>query len=286
MIIQFMISVVALIMTSCNTTFPTQTNFKNPSKVCELPAELMEISGITDVDGKTVACVQDELGDVFIYDLENCTVIEQITFEGPGDFEGLTRVGNDMYALRSDGAMFKIVFNENGKPDVQQIDTKIPALDNEGLCYDEKHNRLLLAPRRKYTDKAFEKSFRAIYAFDLATEKMMDKPALQISVSEVLELVERKKDIELFRKGGTGEVKFKFNIASIAAHPEKELYYLLISSEQFLLTVDGQGKPLDVLPLDNQMFPKPEGITFLDAKSLVVSSEGGDTNPVLALFSL
>ncbi|MCB9341973.1 MAG: hypothetical protein H6577_27915 [Lewinellaceae bacterium] len=161
-----------------------------------------------------------------------------------------------------------------------------PALDNEGLCYDEKHNRLLLAPRRKYTDKAFEKSFRAIYAFDLATEKMMDKPALQISVSEVLELVERKKDIELFRKGGTGEVKFKFNIASIAAHPEKELYYLLISSEQFLLTVDGQGKPLDVLPLDNQMFPKPEGITFLDAKSLVVSSEGGDTNPVLALFSL
>lgn len=286
MLIQFIISIAALLMTSCSTTFPKQTNFKNPSKICELPAELFEISGLTDVDGKTVACVQDELGDVFIYDLENCIVIEQITFEGPGDFEGLTRVGDDMYALRSDGAMFKIVFDGKRKPDVKQIDTKIPAMDNEGLCYDEKHNRLLLAPKRKYTDKAFEKSFRAIYAFDLASEKMMDKPALQISVSEVLALIGQKKDIELFKKEGSGEVKFKFDIASIAAHPEKELYYILVSSEQFVLTVDGQGKPVDAFPLDNHMFPKPEGITFLDGNSLVVSSEGEGSNPVLALFTL
>jgi hypothetical protein len=93
MLIQFVISIASLLMTSCGATFPNQTNFKQPSKVCELPAELIEISGLTDVDGKTVACVQDELGDVFIYDLENCTIIEQITFEGPGDFEGLTKGG-------------------------------------------------------------------------------------------------------------------------------------------------------------------------------------------------
>jgi hypothetical protein len=191
-----------------------------------------------------------------------------------------------MYALRSDGVMFKMVFNQNGKPDVKQIDTKIPALDNEGLCYDEKHNRLLLAPKRKYTDKAFEKSFRAIYAFDLATETMSEKPALQITVPAVLALVQQNKDIELFRKESTGEVKFKFNIASIAAHPEKELYYLLVSSEQFVLTVDGQGNPIDVLPLDHKMFPKPEGITFLDGNTLVISTEGKGVTPVLALFEL
>jgi hypothetical protein len=126
MLIQFVMSIASLLITSCSTTNPIQTNFKQLSKVCELSAELVEISGLTDVDGKTVACFQDELGDVFIYDLENCTVIEQISFEGPGDFEGLTRMGNDMFALRSDGVMFKIVFNQNGK----QIDTKIPALDN------------------------------------------------------------------------------------------------------------------------------------------------------------
>lgn len=90
----------------------------------------------------------------------------------------------------------------------------------------------------------------------------MVKSALQISVSAVLALVQQNKDIELFRKEGSGEVNFKFNIASITAHPEKELYYLLVSSEQFVLTVDGLGIPLDVLPLDHTMSPNRKALLF------------------------
>ncbi|MCB9341972.1 MAG: hypothetical protein H6577_27910 [Lewinellaceae bacterium] len=65
-----------------------QHNFSDSNKFQKSKQSLRTTCGtngdfrITDVDSKTVACVQDELGDVFIYDLENCTVIEQITFEG------------------------------------------------------------------------------------------------------------------------------------------------------------------------------------------------------------
>lgn len=286
MLICLILCVAVLQLSSCSGGLDGQGNYEPPAKVCELPLELIEISGLANIDGKTLACVQDELGDVFFYDIENCKIINRITFEGPGDYEGMAKAGNDLFALRSDGLLFRIQGHDDGEPVVTKIHTSIPAGDNEGICFDERNNRLILTPKQKYADKDFGKNFRAVYAYDLARDEMIEEPVLQISVEEVLNFLQQESDIELPSKKKSGKAKFKFHISSITIHPLSGLYYLLISSERLVLAVDEKGKPMKAIPLNEKVLPKPEGIAFLDADVMAISSEGQGGTPVIALFNL
>lgn len=282
------ISIIAMLaFTGClDDTKPTQANFAKPEKVCELPAELLEVSGLTDVKGRTVACVHDESGTIYFYDLESCAIQRKVEFAGVGDFEGLTRVGDNFYALRSDGMLFEILMGSGDKPKVREIATKVPAGDNEGLAYDEKMNRLLIAPKAKYEDNAFGKSTRAVYAYDLKTGKMMDKPVLEIKMESAQAFLAKKEGVELPTKKKSGEVNFRFDISSITVHPQKDLYYILINSAHLVLVTDRQGNTVDALPLDEKQFPQPEGITFLDNGQLVISTEGVKGKSVMGLFNM
>ena len=54
------------------TTVPqitTHYDLKHPSKRFTLPAELTEVSALTDIDANTVACLQDEEGAIYLVDL-------------------------------------------------------------------------------------------------------------------------------------------------------------------------------------------------------------------------
>ncbi len=277
---------VVLQLSSCHPVEPAAEHYALPAKVCKLPPELMEISGLATLDAHRVACVQDELGDIFFYGLENCELSNRISFGQPGDFEGLAIAGNAFYILRSDGMMFRARALTNGETEVEVIDTGIPAGDNEGLCFDEKNNRLLLTPKQKFTDKEFGKNYRAVYAYGLAGEGLIEEPVIRISVEEVLNFLQQETEIELPAKKKSGKVKFSFHIASIAVHPQEELYYLLISSERIVLVVDGNGKPLEAMLLNKKVLPKPEGITFLSDGVIAVSSEGDGGTPGIALFNL
>lgn len=282
------ISIIAMLaFTGClDDTNPTQANFAKPEKVCELPAELLEVSGLTDSKGQTVACVHDEAGTIYFYDLESCTVQRKVEFAGAGDFEGLTRVGDNFYALRSDGMLFEIMMGSVDKPAVREIPTKVPAGDNEGLAYDEKMNRLLIAPKAKYEDNAFGKSTRAVYAYDLKTGKMMDKPVLEVNLEAAQGFLAKKEGVELPRRKKSNEVNFRFDISSITVHPQKDLYYILINSAHLVLVTDRQGNTVNALTLDEKQFPQPEGITFLDNGQLVISTEGVKGKSAMGLFKL
>jgi uncharacterized protein YjiK len=264
---------------------PEQLNFVKPEKVCELPAELMEVSGLTDVDNQTIACVQDEQGIIYFYDLEKCAVKRKVEFAGPGDFEGLTRVGDHYFSLRSDGLLFEVKMGGD-KPIVREIETKIPAGDNEGLAFDAKHNRLLIAPKAKYTDKEFGKTYRAIYAYDLGTGKMLDKPVLEVNMADAEKFLLNKQGVELPKKKKSGEVNFQFDISSITLHPDTDQYYILVTSAKLVVVTDDKGRVIDALPLDSKQFPQPEGITFLDNGQLVITTEGVKGMPVLGVFKL
>lgn len=282
------ISIIAMLaFTGClDETQPTQANFAKPEKVCELPAELLEVSGLTDMKGQTVACVHDESGTIYIYDLQTCAVKQRIEFAGVGDFEGLTRVGDNFYALRSDGMLFEIIMDNGGKPKVREIATKVPAGDNEGLAYDEKMNRLLIAPKAKYEDNAFGKSTRAVYAYDLKTGKMMDKPVLEVKMESATDFLAKKEGVELPHNKKSNKVNFRFDISSITVHPQKDLYYILINSAHLVLVTDRQGNTVDALPLDEKLFPQPEGITFLDNGQMVISTEGVKGKSVMGVFNM
>ncbi|UJH92622.1 hypothetical protein LZ575_09190 [Antarcticibacterium sp. 1MA-6-2] len=115
-----------------------------------LPKILDEVSGIALLDKDRVAAVQDEDGIIFIYNLKDSKIEKQIEFGDEGDYEGIALAGSTAYVLRSDGNIFEVLnFNEENRQ-TREIETEIKGEYNfEGLCFDKKNNRLLIAAKEK-----------------------------------------------------------------------------------------------------------------------------------------
>ena len=105
----------------------------------ELPKELLEISGLSYIDGNRFACVQDEQGKIFIYNIASSSVEKKISFGGMGDYEGLAVVGETIWVLRADGKLFEVNNMNAADPMVKEYGTQLTTKqDPEGLCYDKK----------------------------------------------------------------------------------------------------------------------------------------------------
>jgi uncharacterized membrane protein YkoI len=126
----------------------------------ELPSELREVSGIAYLQDDKLACVQDEEGAIFIYDLKKKTVERKIDFAGRGDYEGIAVVGSIAFVLRSDGALYEVPDFLKGKPTATLHPSVLAATQNtEGLAYDEENNRLLMLAKATTKASATTKAF-------------------------------------------------------------------------------------------------------------------------------
>lgn len=256
-------------------------DLENPTKTTILPPVLHEVSGLTNIDNKTIACVQDEEGVVFVYDLQKEEIINQLEFDKDGDYEGIARVGNSIYVLRSDGKLFEIENFKNKDFKVKEYDTDIPVKDSEGLGYDASNNRLLIAGKsepkgKKYDDK------KAIFAFDLGSKSRIKKPVYKLNEDDINQFV---KENNLEFSGEDKEVKLKINPSGIAVHPKTRKLYILSSKDNLMYIFNQKGQIESVTYLKRSIFEQPEGITFLDNGDMLISNEGGRLLPTLLLFS-
>ena len=64
-------------------------DLENPKEKIKLHYDLQEISGLSIVENGVLACVQDELGRVYFYDLNEKEIIKNIKFAKSGDYEGI-----------------------------------------------------------------------------------------------------------------------------------------------------------------------------------------------------
>ncbi len=248
-----------------------------------LPKVLHEISGLTDLGPTTIACVQDEKGIIFIYDFSKGEITERIKFAEDGDYEGITRINDVMYVLRSDGVLFKVEKAWNEVTSVQLIDTDIPAKDNEALCYDEKNNRLLIGSKVK-SGKGSNKNERKIYAFNLETEKIEDQPAFIVSKDDVTDFADKnnvKLPTKIDSKTGSSKVDLKLGISGISIQPKTNDLYVLCANDFLLLSYNENGLLKSVDLLDKELHPQAEGITFYKNGDLFISNEGVNNEPTL-----
>lgn len=256
-----------------------------PSQTLILPGKLKEISGLTDIDATTVACIQDENGILFIYDIERNNIKEQFNFHIDGDYEGITLVDKSMYVLRSDGTLFEIENYDSKDYKLHTYITGIPANDNEGLCYDPDHNRLLLACKSKIGKGAEYKDMRVIYGFDLKSKKLSAEPVYNFDLLE-MKAFAKDKNVALpvkNKKKGT-DLVMKFLPSAIAIHPVSDKLYLLSAVDHLLFIFDKNGRPVHIEQLDHEMFNKAEGITFLPNGDMVITNEAEDKEPTLHRF--
>ncbi len=252
-----------------------------PDTRLSLPKELVEISGLTDVSNTEVACVQDELGVIFILELETGRILRQIPFGDPGDYEGLTRVGELFYVLRSDGVLFEISEATSPQPKIFSIELGLRTADNEGLCADPFLPRLLVSSKSRPGKAEAERRMQALFEFDLTHRRLSEQPAVRLDLDDVYDGHPKAREK---KRGRFRVIPSRFLPSSVAVHPRTGLIFMLSAVAGNLAVFDRTGKLLGQHPLERSLFPQPEGLTFLPNGELVISNEGGAGSATLLRF--
>lgn len=225
----------------------------------DLPEVLEEVSGIAYMGNNRMACVQDEDGIIFIYDLDSSSIEKQIEFQGAGDFEAITIVGRTAYVLRSDGTIFEVRNFEGEDKKTTEHKTPITSKYNfEGLGHDPKNNRLLLAIKEKSGDE-----YKPIYAFNLETKQLDKEPVYKIYFNDpIFEILNKKVSRKTLRP------------SEITVEPSTGKIYILEGVDPKLLILDPSGNPDKLYPFNLKQFPQAEGLTFGNSGEMYISNEG------------
>lgn len=242
--------------------FPYTVN--KPSEIRFLPAGLEEVSGLALMPETTheLACLQDEAGIVYIYNWLENKITRRINFQVYDDFEGIEIVGQDGFALTSNGDFYRIPgLNQQATKTKIKIDKD---QDLEGLGYDADNNRLLILPKSEV-----EKGKLLIYQYDLGLKSFDKKPVLQVSAKAVKKYFAGK---NIPYKGD--KKQFPFRPSGIAVHPFTKNIYIIAAVGKTLCVLSPTGKILRIEQFSEAIYPQPEGITFFPNGDLVIASEG------------
>jgi uncharacterized protein YjiK len=231
-------------------------------KKWDMPVELTEISGLSYLDEQRFACVQDELGTIFIYNIATSKVEKEIPFGDVGDYEGLAVVNENVWVLRADGKLFEVNNINASKPTSKEHSTHLTIKhDSEGFCFDKKNNRLLIAIKG---DEFDTDDYKGIYAFDLTSKKMNQQPVFKIDLLN-----------DAFENNGQGKKKKRsLNPSGISIHPDNGDMYITDGRNSKLLITDVTGSIKKLYQLNTQEFAQPEGIAFNTAGELFIANEG------------
>ena len=224
----------------------------------ELPAELLEVSGIAWIDNERFACIQDEKGSIFIYNRVSNKIEKEIPFAGAGDYEGLTINQNLAYVVRSDGRLYEVDLNV-GQASTKEYSTLLTVKQNvEGLCYDKNNNRLLLAIKGNEPSNV---DYKGIYAFDISKKSFISDPVFKLNLNDqIINGVQNKK-------------KKSIMPSSIGIHPLTKEIFITDGTKSNLLILDPSGNSKRLIRLGSQ-FAQPEGITFSPEGEIYISNEG------------
>jgi hypothetical protein len=138
-----------LLFFSCKKQNPVSTpfDFDHPSSITKLPQKLHEISGITFYKKNELACVQDEKGVIYFYDIKKDKLrkSKDISFSNDKDYEGIANVEDTLFVLCSNGDISEIDASNDSSYSLTYNTFLSKHNNTEGLCYDKQSNRLLIA---------------------------------------------------------------------------------------------------------------------------------------------
>ena len=261
-------------------------DFKNPDKSIDLENELLEISGLSILNEETIAAIQDEDGVIFLLNKKG-KITRECDFHKKGDYEGVEVVGNMVYAVKSNGKVYVIENLGESNQELQIFETYLNKLANiEGLGYDKKNNRLLLAAKGKMAeDPTFS---RAVYGFDLNENKLAEKPLFTIDLEQVHDYLDSDEPVKhlekISEKLDPAKGGFTFGTSGIAVHPITGNYYLISSIGKMLMVVSPEGEIIHIEKFKKKIHPQPEGICFESDGTMWIANEGNKSKPSILKF--
>ena len=227
----------------------------------ELPVELKNISAIDYASSGKMACLQNEVGSIFIFNLSTGKIEKEIPFGPPGDYEGLVLIKQHAYVACADGRILEVRNYKSDSPVVEEYGTHLTVNENvNGLCYDKKNKRLLVSI--KGTEEG-NQLYKSIYSFSLTDKRMPVKPAIKIDLKD-----------SIFEKFQPKNVQTVFQPSDLDINPANGLLYLIDGTRVQLLRIKLMENIRDLTELDKEKIIQPEGITFTPSGELFIASKG------------
>ena len=235
----------------------------NLVKTWELPELLNEVSGIAWINDSILACIQDEEGVIYNYNLKTEEIVFDVQFSEAGDYEGVALNDTDAYILRSDGRIYEVLNFMSDSISVSHFDTPFNEDNNlESLTYNPKTKNLITVSK---DEDLKEKNFKGLYEIPIATKIQKKSPVIKIDMNA-----------EAFASFQKKKAEKTFNPSDIAIHPKSGDYYIVDGKNPKLLILSASGTFNDLHQLNKFHFAQPEGITFSPDGKLYIANEAAN----------
>jgi uncharacterized protein YjiK len=154
----------------------------------------------------------------------------------------------------------------------------IPPFDNEGLCYDQKNNRLLIVSKNNPVKDSENKGKHPLYGFNLHSEVLLGEPVFDFDLSAINKFA----SINNIQPSETG---IGFKPSAIGIHPLTNRLYVLSAMGRMLFVFNMNGNIEYIEKLNPELFNMPEGIAFFGNGDMLISNEGQINPPTILRFN-
>jgi len=242
-------------------------HLNDPDKSYPLPYELLEISGLTLIDENNLGAVQDEKGTFFVFNVLSGEVIRTIRFHGNGDFEAVEKVGDEVFAMKSNGRVYKFTYGDDNEIEAESFSTRLSSRnDVEGLGYHDKEEKMMIALKGSAEVNENKAKGKAIYSLNTSSIKSSKEPYFNFKKKQIKPYFEA--------KGRSWSDSYHFKPSGIAQHPINKNFYIICNVGKILIICDPDGDLQDVFHLNPLIYRQPEGICFDSKGTLYISNEG------------
>jgi hypothetical protein len=242
-------------------------NIQSPDKVFILPSKLNEISGIAAVTDNIIACIADEKGIVYFYNLSSNAVVNKIRFADKGDFEDLNIIKDTIYALDSKGIIW-VIKNFKEQPVISSFSLAIQQpFELEGLCH--RQDTLFIAAKYYHNKKR---------------DKVGNLPVWEVPISN-MQVNKILFDVPDIVKPDNSNEQIPFHTSALLYNETNAEWLFISSHSKAFMQCNENGVVLNVGKLQEEKFIQPEGICFTPSGNLLISNEGKDNSATILLFT-
>jgi WD40 repeat protein len=241
-------------------------NIQSPDKRYEMLGNLRQLSGVAAVNDTVIACIGDDRGVVYFYNLSSNNIENKIKFAPKGDFEDISIIADTIYVLDSKGVIW-LIKDFRREPVISSAILKIDQpFELEGLCH--RKDTLFIAAKYYHNKKRNEVGLLPVWRLKLSG----------LQIDRVLF------DLPDMMQTSEGQA-VPFHTSALLFDEIDKQWIFLSTHTKWLVRCSYNGTVISASVLSGQEFLQPEGICFTPSGNLLISNEGRDGKATILLFN-